>query len=264
MDNKITSIVCPNCGANATNHHNCEYCGSLLVRFADANIDIAQTPYGKNDIILPGMLEHLQRNIELQRINDQYGGDRAAVCTDIYDLSQEDYTLSLASVARSSSLVYHSDGMPVFPLKKGVGLGVIISFTPCIDIDTNPLIEEYNKKMVDNHQKFKNLACFPLFKSYYVNSFKDGDGRRKKAYHYAIDFGEDAEGAARLLSDIFINAYGYSSDSPLEYHTNAGKHEILKSRQQVYSNLDSFGGLSNKTWTWIAIAAVVFVLLFLI
>ncbi len=34
MENQVQTIVCPNCGANATNHHNCEYCGSLLVRFA--------------------------------------------------------------------------------------------------------------------------------------------------------------------------------------------------------------------------------------
>ena len=35
MEKQIQAIVCPNCGANAHNHLNCEYCGSILVRFAD-------------------------------------------------------------------------------------------------------------------------------------------------------------------------------------------------------------------------------------
>ncbi len=32
MENTITTVVCPNCGANATNLQNCEYCNSILVR----------------------------------------------------------------------------------------------------------------------------------------------------------------------------------------------------------------------------------------
>ena len=34
-------IKCPNCGASSTNHTNCEYCGSLLVRFVDKGIDLS-------------------------------------------------------------------------------------------------------------------------------------------------------------------------------------------------------------------------------
>lgn len=32
MENQIKTVVCPNCGANTTNLHNCEYCGSALVQ----------------------------------------------------------------------------------------------------------------------------------------------------------------------------------------------------------------------------------------
>lgn len=32
MENQIKTVVCPNCGANATNLQNCEYCNSILVR----------------------------------------------------------------------------------------------------------------------------------------------------------------------------------------------------------------------------------------
>lgn len=35
METQIKTVVCPNCGANATNLQNCEYCGSMLVRCCD-------------------------------------------------------------------------------------------------------------------------------------------------------------------------------------------------------------------------------------
>lgn len=41
MDNQVTTIVCPNCGAHATNLHNCEFCGSFLVQKAALGVDMA-------------------------------------------------------------------------------------------------------------------------------------------------------------------------------------------------------------------------------
>jgi len=41
------SIVCPNCGASATNLENCEYCGSFLVRFTDQNISFDHDHYSE-------------------------------------------------------------------------------------------------------------------------------------------------------------------------------------------------------------------------
>lgn len=45
MDNQLHTIVCPNCGANATNFKNCEYCGSLLVRFASTGNEQALSAF---------------------------------------------------------------------------------------------------------------------------------------------------------------------------------------------------------------------------
>lgn len=47
----MKAIVCPNCGANATNHENCEFCGSLLVRFEDLNIQYDEDNYNDPDIV---------------------------------------------------------------------------------------------------------------------------------------------------------------------------------------------------------------------
>lgn len=41
MENQVQTIVCPNCGARATNSHNCEYCGSFLVQRAAEGIDVS-------------------------------------------------------------------------------------------------------------------------------------------------------------------------------------------------------------------------------
>ena len=47
----MKTIVCPNCGANATNHENCEFCGSLLVRFEDQSIKFNEEKYKDPDIV---------------------------------------------------------------------------------------------------------------------------------------------------------------------------------------------------------------------
>lgn len=42
---ELKSYTCPNCGANTTDARNCEFCGSLLVRFVEKGIDLSQTTY---------------------------------------------------------------------------------------------------------------------------------------------------------------------------------------------------------------------------
>jgi len=59
MDN-LVSLICPNCGAATTNHKNCEYCNSLLVRFVDKEIEIDQSRYGKGAWTFPGLEDVLE------------------------------------------------------------------------------------------------------------------------------------------------------------------------------------------------------------
>lgn len=52
MEYEIKTIVCPNCGANTTNHQNCEYCGSMLVRcYEMMGIDEDSDEKGKNGVL---------------------------------------------------------------------------------------------------------------------------------------------------------------------------------------------------------------------
>ena len=47
---------CPNCGASITNSLNCEYCGSLLIRFEAQNIPLNLVKYG-NKVSFVGNIE---------------------------------------------------------------------------------------------------------------------------------------------------------------------------------------------------------------
>ena len=84
MGSQLTPIVCPNCGANTTNHSNCEYCGSLLVRFVDAQIDVMQTPYADNTIVLPGLVEELRKNLAAQKSVINQSEEQSWVATDMF------------------------------------------------------------------------------------------------------------------------------------------------------------------------------------
>ena len=73
-------IKCPNCGANATNHTNCEYCGSLLVRFAAAGVDLSKTTYTNDSATFPRFADELRKNLQLQE------GNFEIVATDLYSV----------------------------------------------------------------------------------------------------------------------------------------------------------------------------------
>lgn len=246
------TITCPNCGANTTNHHNCEYCGSLLVRFVDANIDVKQTPYGDDSIVLPGLVEQLKQNLAAQKSVTYQNADQSWVSTDmyVYSAGYPNNKRPFASVM-NTNIIVHKNAVRAFPEKVGPGLAVSFIFFPYVDESLDPA---FNAAENSSHQKFKQLACFPLFKS--STCVFDETGFKQWAYEYAIDFGEDAEGAARLLSDIAINVFGCDPNSPIECHTNVGADAINKSREAVTGiHMEpKFLGL-NKT-AWIVITAI--------
>ena len=87
-------LKCPNCGANATNHQNCEYCGSLLVRFVDKGISLQMPPakiYDKS-LYLPGVHDavtsHRQRH---------ESAPHAVVITTLYPLNYEESPIQVLS-----------------------------------------------------------------------------------------------------------------------------------------------------------------------
>ena len=107
MEEKI--LRCPNCGANASNHDNCEYCGSLLVRFVEKGIDLSQTTYLDDTETFPGLINALKQNLQLQESTNE-----SVVTTDIvgpvkWNDVGRDY---IGCVLRNGNITF-ADGTPV-------------------------------------------------------------------------------------------------------------------------------------------------------
>ncbi len=138
-------LTCPNCGANITNTQNCEYCGSLLVRFVDKGIDLSNTSYLNNANTSLPLVKALKQNIKMQKTSMD------TIATDIYYKNNRKQYDCLASVLRSGSAVFGDDS--AIPSESNTGLCVIISFN-----DVENEIEARQQ-----HSIFKKLDCFLLF-----------------------------------------------------------------------------------------------------
>lgn len=196
------TLVCPNCGANITNTENCEYCGSLLVRFIEKGIDLKNTNYLDNSHIFDTLLSKLKRSLQMR----EQSSFVKPVAVDIYK-----YPFIPICCVNQSEICTYSDGTPI-PRSSNKGMLVIFPF---------------DKDSEDKHMKFKELDCFPLFTE--RDSFVKTLGVKSLITDYYIDFGNDAEGAARLLSDILSKVYDIS-DREFECKVNEGEEDINKSR----------------------------------
>ena len=96
--------------------------------------------------------------------------------------------------------------------------------------------EQYNVDIEYEHERFKTLDCFPIFMEH-ISFYTDSDGNKMKAYQYFIDFGEDAEGAARLITKFWKEVYKIHFDANIEYYTNAGNDNISKCRNEIDQEL---------------------------
>ena len=276
-------ITCPNCGAPATNHKNCEFCGSLFVRFADKGIDFAKTKYLNQRQIFKNLEEELNKNIELQVIQPAR--------TDIEIVDEFGKYIDTISVI-SSNRLSSQNGELAFPNSSG-GLGIVVSFCVCnnppeeLNHGTKQLgsevptwaarVEVYNsivndsKKQYELLNKFKSLNSFELFetkrsqivKTFTVPRYNVAIGTTDidVDYQYAeyfIDFGNDAEGAAMLLSEIINELYGVSFSTTLDIKTQTLEQysHVIEKQEEIYQEKKK--GLKKKAIiAWICFALVI-------
>lgn len=201
---EVKTLVCPNCGANTTNTENCEYCNSLLVRFVDKGIDISNTSYLSEECAFPAIVTNLKQNIELQA---KYPHE--SVATDIYWGCNKQREYKHMCVLRSGKCDW-TDNTPVRLGSNDGGLIVAIHF------------DKSEKNLI---AKFKSLPSFPLFACHLSKGLGDS------YTEYAIDFGKDADGAAKLISEILLQVYGLKPEDEYFVFTNVGKDEVEKSRK---------------------------------
>lgn len=218
---EIKTYVCPNCGANTTNTQNCEYCGSLLVRFVEKGIDVNKTSYTNNDNVFPYLIEALKQNIKLQ-------DGMQPVVTDISWVDKtgpmfENRTISILSTSTGCAW---GDGAPITSFERAKGLAIVFQIQ---FIEDNPYVQEVNYENSQKIKRFSLLDSFPLF-MYHDFEYKDKNHNNIYCQEYAINFGEDIEGAARLVSEILAAVFRLTPSGKYDIETNVGSEEISASR----------------------------------
>ncbi len=232
-------LKCPNCGANATNHQNCEYCGSLLVRFVEKGIDLSKTTYMTNEGVFPGLAEELHRNLRLQKDNPD------VVVTDIeFNFrnvgSATEY--NCLSVLRTGRALWQDDS-PIDSYGKTDGFVINVHFIYNPD---NPTQED--RVVLEQHLRFKELDCFQLFTE---QNFVYEDGVIEM-FEYALDFGCDPEGAARLISEIIQKVYSVPLSEKIDIETAVGIENINRMRNQyrIKRGYEPIEDDDDGEWPW--------------
>ena len=252
---ELKTYVCPNCGANTTNTQNCEYCGSLLVRFMEKGIDLSHTSYTNNDAVFPGLIEELKRNIKLQEENPFIW-----VATDLFKITKVNGSNCNEETINIMSCVTWSDGTvsPEFEDTDKIQLCIAVGFETYSDVD-NKDVKHFNDEQDAQLAKFRQLDSFPLFTPH-NGAYTDEFGSARYGRDYAINFGRDAEGAARLISEILIKVKGWSPTEPFDIFTNVGDDNIGRAREDWFVT-HGFGStqqsLFNNSGCMVLIGAII-------
>ena len=224
----MRAIECPNCGAPATNHQNCNFCGSLLVRFADKGIDLSTTSYLNNNAVLPGLIKELEKNLNLQQSDN-------GVITEVY---MDDKMIG--SIQSSKTLTgFNGD---YFPDAETPSLATEFAFGISDSDDPDSKIE------CARQEKFEHLQSYPLFESS-ADKFYD-----TTVYQYVINFGQDVEGAARLFSEVANKVYDCPLNRPLLYNTKT--YDPTPVNININEDKKEEGNIDWKKWIWIGVAIV--------
>ena len=202
-------LRCPNCGANATNHQNCEYCGSLLVRFVEKGIDLSKTTYMSDAEVFPGLEQELRNNLSLQR---QYPNCivETNICArgdgGILMFASNKPNLNDANVGPEPQLFTH-----------------ICFVEGLVNGDGSPLTTKQIKgkeETLKDMDAFKKLDCFSLFNQTDEPMFDSQTGINTFTEHcFSINYGQDATGAARLISELLQKIHGVTLSRGIDLET---------------------------------------------
>lgn len=169
MENQLQTIVCPNCGANATNHHNCEYCGSFLVQRAAQGMDVS------NYVLDAARFRSSVLEAVLQKYTDFFMKyPDSGLC---WELDWNGKTV----LALSPASYYSSELGPGY----------------AIDIKSDALQD------ANAYGRFLNSSAFKVFDSY--SGLENEQG--KPVDLYLAIFGFDYKGAMRLILQLLEEVY---------------------------------------------------------
>ena len=173
MENQVQTIICPNCGANATNHHNCEYCGSYLIQRAiegkdvSAYVHVAKNYYNQGLASALKLYSNLLQEHPTENSLQFIVNNTVNLIANNYDSKVEDNQNNTGFLINLSSSSLEDDGV----------LG-----------------------------KFKNLPLLQAFNKSSVKSW-NGEGQVIEETEYSLDFGYDYEGASKVVLQL-LELYG--------------------------------------------------------
>lgn len=176
--NKCT---CPNCGAAATNDFNCEYCGSMLLRFNKIGVDAKNTEYNKKENLLPELEKSIQYQSKLLK-----------------DYPDENISTVLFQEKITNFVKYNRDFSK--PIERELITAQFIN-SRIIDPNANAGSITFQLNFYPSSKEliqFQKLNISKLFKAK-----KDSN-----LFSYLIEFGEDIESASRVSSQIMRELYG--------------------------------------------------------
>jgi len=262
MENHLQTLVCPNCGASTTNHHNCDYCGSILVRFAAQNIAVDQTKYGKNAVTIPGLKEELKKNLLFQETNNE---DRVVtfinhrekeICRIMSPNVFQEGLRILHELPESTEddnlIVYHENpstsenlhkgliiNFSFYHLKPNVGDGGLCSqfgWTYAgVAALKRGIVESTVEEEVFLQSSFASLAevkrieekCGTLLCYDETGTPCWGEGCFVDFVNsYTIDFGNDYEGAANVITQYLNEVKGISNSDNVSFRTATNNAEF--------------------------------------
>lgn len=172
-----------------------------------------------------GLANALKLNLQMQKMSD------ISVATDIWGYQDGLLYENVCTVLRSGYAAF-SDDSPI-PAESKYGLCVIFNFR---------VHNKFNKRgfyriCKVRHDLFKNLKCFSLFLEHVT--FDEDQAGKWNIYEYFIDFGDDYEKAACLISDVIHNVYGVPYRDSVDCHTNSGEN-IDKFRKEFDKRVNGF------------------------
>lgn len=249
---ELKVFKCPNCGANTTNQHNCEYCGSLLVRFAVQGLNVSDN-YHNNTRLYPDLLDFLEINLLYQEEHPELPVATTIRTTEEYRnkstvmrLNGVKDTGHVLTILRKSNC-YWGDGEPIvfnYGEEEANGLCVVLKFENKKSgegIFKNGIaFKSENKRNEEALQRFRNLDSSVLFIKKEYDYTQDYTGFDIHAVEYAIDFGCDAKGAALLISEILDKVYQYPLRDALIIDNTEGEEALMADSQTKETSLTKY------------------------
>ena len=173
------TITCPNCGANTTNFHNCEYCDSLLVRFVSQEIDIEDDVFGEKAYTISGLDKALEENLLIQEALTK----SQTVVTSVEDINNPNDCFQICP-AQDVSLGTDRES----PFKDTIGPSLALRMSFMVN-SLNVQEAAFARQMCQN---FRSLTISQLFTEQQWQYGTD----------YYIDFGKDVRNAVHICSKL--------------------------------------------------------------